>query len=390
MGRNKKDLWTREWGKAELAEPARAALQSPLLREAYEQYLVAYRQDLNSYYPGINALALAIIIVDLAARYPADWISQFEDDDAAARELKEIRRSKEQIANALQLRFAYVDKPEASSEEDKNDPWLMVSAGDLSLLTGTNAKRAIFFYRKAATQAPFILDATRKQLSLFSALGVAEANVKEALTYFGPGAEDVQKGRIDRLILFTGHRVDEAKREKPRFPAAMEGVARDAIRAAVAAEKSVTTGAIFGVAGGANGGDILFLEVCAELGISTEMMLALPEGPFVARSVAADDPMWEKRFYAQLRKHPNPPELAKNEDLPQWLQGKKGYDVWQRNNLWLLSEALCRSPENLTLIALWDGERGDGPGGTENMVKLAREHGAKVIPLNTKALFGLP
>ena len=233
LGRNKKDLWTREWGKAEPAEQARVALQSPLLREAYDQYLVAYRQDLNSYYPGINALGLAIVILDLAARYPDDWLDQFADEDAAAQELKEIRRNKEQIANALQLRLAYVDKPEASSEEDKNDPWVMSSAGDLSLLTGANARRAIFFYKKAATQSPFILDAARKQLLLFAALGVLKANVNEALAAFVPGAIDVEKQRIERLILFTGHRVDGANREKPRFPAAMEGVARAAIRDAV-------------------------------------------------------------------------------------------------------------------------------------------------------------
>jgi hypothetical protein len=299
------------------------------------------------------------------------------------------RQSRHWLASVIVRPDADV-KPEASSEEDKNDPWLMSSAGDLNLLTGTNAKRAIFFYKKAATQAPFILDAARKQLLLFAALGVSESNVNEALKSFGPGATDLQNERIERLILFTGHRVDGAKREKPRFPAAMEGVARDAIRAAVTAEQSVTNGAIFGVAGGANGGDILLLEVCEELGVPTEMMLALPEGPFVEKSVAADDPTWEKRFYAQLRKHPNTPVLAMNEELPQWLQGKKNYDVWQRNNLWLLSEALCRSPENLTLIALWDGATGDGPGGTENMVNLARERGAKVIHLNTNALFGLP
>lgn len=80
--------------------------------------------------------------------------------------------------------------------------------------------------------------------------------------------------------------MDSANREKPRFPAAQDEVARNAIREAV----------------GANGGDILFLEVCEELGVPTEMMLALPEGPFVEASVAADDPKWEKRFYAQLEK----------------------------------------------------------------------------------------
>ena len=51
---------------------------------------------------------------------------------------------------------------------------------------------------------------------------------------------------------------------------------------------------------------------------------------------------------------------------------KKNYDVWQRNNPWLFSEALCRAPKLLTLIALWDDEAGDGPGGTEHGVNLAK------------------
>lgn len=76
-------------------------------------------------------------------------------------------------------------------------------------------------------------------------------------------------------------------------------------------------------------------------------------------------------------------------ELPKWLQFKSGYDIWQRNNLWLLSEALCLAPKNLTVIALWDGETDDGPGGTEHMVSLAREHSACIIRLDTRALFGL-
>jgi hypothetical protein len=47
------------------------------------------------------------------------------------------------------------------------------------------------------------------------------------------------------------------------------------------------------------------------------------------------------------------------------------------------------SPRNLTVIALWDGEPDDGPGGTEPMVSLANERGARIIHLDTKALFGL-
>jgi hypothetical protein len=118
-------------------------------------------------------------------------------------------------------------------------------------------------------------------------------------------------------------------------------------------------------------------------------MLALPEDQFVEQSVQADDLAWVRRFYAQLEKHPHAPVLSKTPELPKWLQFKKGYDVWQRNNLWLLGEALCRTPAHLTVIALWDGKTGDGPGGTEHMVALARERGARILHLNTKTLFGV-
>ena len=81
--------------------------------------------------------------------------------------------------------------------------------------------------------------------------------------------------------------------------------------------------------------------------------------------------------------------LADLPELPKWLQFKRGYDIWQRNNLWLLSEALCLAPKNLTVIGLWDGEAGDGPGGTEHMVTLAKDRGARFVRLDTKKLFDL-
>ena len=52
------------------ADQAALAIKSPWLADAYEQYLMAYRQDLDCYYPGLNALALAVIIIELAARFP--------------------------------------------------------------------------------------------------------------------------------------------------------------------------------------------------------------------------------------------------------------------------------------------------------------------------------
>jgi hypothetical protein len=389
LGRNKKDSWRRSWENAAQNGRPRMALDSPLLVEAYQQYFTAYRQDLNSYYPGLNALGLAVIILELAAKFPDVWNAQFADEDEAAQSLKEISRKREEIAHALQLRFDSVDGPEASAS-DKQDQWLLSSAGDLSMLTMPTAKRALYFYKKAAAaQGDFILDSARKQLMLFAELGVLQSNVSEALKVLPGDAGTPSVERIERLVLFTGHRIDAAGRENPRFPAAKEGVARNAIRAALEGEKNITHGSMLGVAGGANGGDLLFLELCEELDIPTQMMLALPDDQFVEKSVQADDVQWVHRFYAQLEKHPHAPVLSKTPELPKWLQFKKGYDVWQRNNLWLLGEALCRTPAHLTVIALWDGQTGDGPGGTEHMVALARERGARILHLNTKTLFGL-
>lgn len=194
----------------------------------------------------------------------------------------------------------------------------------------------------------------------------------------------------DEVILFTGHRIDTAGRETPRFPAAMESVARDAIRRSLQDHlPNYTAAKVLAVAGGAAGGDLLFLEVCQDLGIKTELALPLPAGRFVEASFDNDHTYWLERFHRQLQKHGNVPILAAQPELPAWLRFKNDYDLWQRNNLWLLSNALSQRALHRTVIALWDGETGDGPGGTEHMVSLATARAAQFIWLNTKQLFGL-
>jgi hypothetical protein len=390
LGRNKKDLWTRSWSNAASdEEKARKAIDSPLLMEAYEQYLDAYRWDLNSYYPGLNALFLAVIILELATRFPDLWSAPFVDDTSANLRLAEIRRKRDQTTQSLQLRFDNADAP--VPEGAKQDVWLLSSAGDLNLLTQPpNPRRASYFYKKAAALGgDFVLDSARRQLLMLSQIGVLNVQIEEVLRAFPPESAPATNQRIDRVLLFTGHRIDSANRAKPRFPADKESIAREAILRAVAEEKDLTSGSILGIAGGANGGDILFLEVCDDLGVETKMLLALPENQFIEASVDNEDKSWLRRFRAQLEKHPNTPVLAGSPELPKWLQFKRGYDIWQRNNLWLLSEALCLAPKNLTVIGLWDGKAGDGPGGTEHMASLARDRGARFIRLDTKKLFGL-
>src|SRR6185436_19343177 len=84
-----------------------------------------------------------------------------------------------------------------------------------------------------------------------------------------------------------------------------------------------------------------------------------------------------------------------SEYLPAWLRSKPDYGIWQRNNLWMLFNALNEgcdpksSDPNITLIALWDGDAADGPGGTSDLIDKVEHLGARCEVINTKELFGL-
>ena len=99
-------------------------------------------------------------------------------------------------------------------------------------------------------------------------------------------------------------------------------------------------------------------------------------------------PSWVEEFN---RLHGSRPVrvIGEMKELPRWLQDKSDYNVWQRSNLWMLFNALAAGSENVTLIALWNQQAGDGPGGTGDMVAKAEERGAKIIVLDTKEVFGL-
>ena len=115
--------------------------------------------------------------------------------------------------------------------------------------------------------------------------------------------------------------VDKPERSQPRFPAAQEAAARAKIKEAVA--KEVADGALtLGIADGASGGDILFREVCAELGVPTQVYLALPPKQYIAESVAPAGGNWVERFNALYARLPVR-ELAKLKELPRWLLAKR-------------------------------------------------------------------
>jgi hypothetical protein len=388
LGRNAKTRWKNDWqgDPQETAQERRTrALRSPWLEQSCEAYFRGFAADLNHFYSGLNALAMESILIELARALPEVWSERFDQVSEAASALDERQRRREALAAAVGLSIA--GEQTRLQRAGKTDVWAEVSAADLRCLTSKRPSRVADAYRKALAGAPdFTVEAVRDQLSLYQRLDLLAENVEAALAACGP-VPPAPGPRDTRILLFTGHMIDAAGRPRPRFPPDKEDVAREAIGRAIERELERPGGVAGGIAGGASGGDILFHELCADLGIPTQLFLALPKGTFIAESVAPAGGNWRERFDRLIAKLPTR-VLAEMKELPSWLVEKPDYSIWQRSNLWMLHNALARAGGEVSLIALWNGERGDGPGGTGDLVERARQRHAEIDVLDTTVLFG--
>ncbi len=388
LGRNAKSHWTDDWRKAEsLPERQRGALTSPYLEESLEAYEAAFKEDLNHFYSGLNTLAMLTIQSELAQLMPNVWAERFDDDDVAQRELESRKKHIQKLSASVDLSIKAT--AERLKMEERTDVWAEISDAFLCFLTSNRPAKVSNAYRRALVDAPeFVSDAVRRQISLFQDLGLFNENVEAvgSMVQPAPAVAPVAAGP-KRVLLFTGHMIDAPGRAEPRFPPEKVDVAKEKIAEAVASEQQIADGIAYAICGAANGGDILFLQVCESMGIPAHIFLALPREIYIRESVADAGPQWIEEFNRLVRSRPVR-VLCESKDLPRWLQDKPKYNIWQRNNLWNLHNALAAAGgENVTLIALWNGAPGDGPGGTEDMVEKAQERGAKTIILDTKKIF---
>jgi hypothetical protein len=174
---------------------------------------------------------------------------------------------------------------------------------------------------------------------------------------------------VMHTILFSGHMIDKPGRSDPRFPASKEHAAVEK-----AGEEKCS-----GIAAAACGGDILFHESCRSLGVPSEIYLGIPVDAFEQTSVAFAGVGWVERYrrlVSELPVHVLFPEATAD----------AGDEVWAKANEWMLGAALEGGGSEMALIVLWDGEGGDGPGGTRHMVVTAKKIGADVEIIRTQSL----
>jgi tetratricopeptide (TPR) repeat protein len=372
-GSNEKQQWVAGWIALDATERCRAALASPGLQAASEYYERALSQDLNSFYPALVALSLVTIRKELIDRDPAPWKEQFgsEAEEIVARDLM------------LKKLAALAGTARLALDADLTSEWRAMGMADYQFLVAEKPGQAIAAYRTALKgQAQFKAGAARRQLQMFADLQLKADRIKEILAMFAaPQAPDPPASHV---VVFTGHMIDAEGRTPPRFPEKCVPAARDAIRRWLTELKPN-----LGIAAAACGGDIIFHEVCGELNIPTDVRLVIPPNLFVNTSVAHAGLPWVDRFWALVNTKKQQDRLASlcdTKELPDWLKRKDKYAIWNRANLWMLEYALSKIPQRLTVMALWNGEGGDGPGGTADLLARAKSLEATPLIVSTKTL----
>jgi hypothetical protein len=370
-GRNEKTLWRLEWDKLENVVERRGAATNRRLRKAYEAYRTAYLFDLNHYWAGLAALQQGTIALDLSKEEM--WQDTFDKVDQALVYRAELKRQLDAlqviVSQAIEAALARM------SRNDQNRVWAEISAADLLFLSEERPTRVVEAYRESVPKNGFFAwNAARGQLELFTKLGYKVELANKVISTIDtlvvrPEVDDI--GDL-HVVIFVGHRIDKAGRALLRFPPDREPQARNLIREALSKAKKgwrrieVLTSA-------APGSDILCHEVCSELGIDSIVCLPMPKDIY-ARFAFGDFDDWRSRYLELIGRRPIL-QLSNQEGLPRWLEGS-GIDPWERGNSWILEMARTRGAKKITLIALWDGKTvGDAPGGTAQMVQIARNAG---------------
>jgi hypothetical protein len=181
-----------------------------------------------------------------------------------------------------------------------------------------------------------------------------------------------------KVFLFSGHMVDAPGREHPRFPGALEGAVREAISGKL--DQHGAGPGDLGVGSAACGSDLLFAEGLLQRGADLRLCLAFPEPEFLMKSVAFAGETWVDRFHevtarAQVDVFPADSPLSLSTS-----------DPYERTNLWMLETARQLCDHDIVFLCIWDGQGGDGPGGTAHMVETVNAVGGTVERIDPKSL----
>ena len=125
-----------------------------------------FRRSLDSFYPGLNALSLLTLAVELAKANPEVWESRFDTEEQAKAELDSLQIQRQNLVGAVGMSFDAEKK--RLQQTGKTDRWVDIGLADYLFLTSKKPMKVAFAYRSALAGAPdFYFDSARAQIELF-------------------------------------------------------------------------------------------------------------------------------------------------------------------------------------------------------------------------------
>ncbi len=317
------------------------AARNRYLAAAFEIYEAAYREAVtqssteDAYYTGINAAAMALL----------------RNDQRTARAIAvEVRR--------------LCDAALQHAQEGAGEYWIRATLAEADLILGNiDLARTEYAEALAAAGRRFgDVSSTRRQARrLLGHLGEPADWLDEALA-------------IPPVLVFTGHMLDRPEREAPRFAPAMLDEVAARIRREV---ERIGPVAAYGSA--ACGADILSLEAVHAAG--GEIHIVLPFPPEEFRRVSVDflpDGDWGQRFDRLIEAADEIHTVSEH-----FATGSES--TFEYTNLVLTGLGILRADRlgtSVAGLAVWDGARGDGPGGTGSVIDLWRRHDFDVVRID--------
>ncbi len=309
LGRTYKDLAT---------HASTAVTRAQNLKRAAEIYGQAFAST-GGYWSGINAATMNLLIGNVDAA------------GALAGQVRELCQS-------------------VLFQQGVDEYWPLAALGEAALIVKNWAEAEDWYARAALAGA-----------GRYGDLHSTRRNADLILQHLGADSQKIDRSlHIPPIVAFAGHMIDRDDRTEPRFPKELER--------AVAAEIGAwidKANPKFGFASAACGSDILFLEAMLERGAEISVVLPYNQEEFVRDSVDfIPGSGWRKRFERVIDQSARV-IVASIEKLE---IGGVSYDFC---NQLLLGLAAIRSHQlesQLIPLVVWNGQPGDGPGGSSSVV----------------------
>lgn len=410
LGRIYTSIWKNCWIHiSDLEERRQAAFNAyQWLIKSIDTYLKGFHVDLNVHEPGIKALNMAGVLIELADRYD-------EPDDPDA-DVARIRDLLPELRGTLGLTL------KAGVLYKSPDYWTLASLGEWHLTRGDGVRHVSRMYRKSLSYARknvFHIQSSLKQVKLFQNLGLYEESCEAAERILSNEIKRIESGHSaiedseyplpqtdKRSFLFTGHRLDcDAAEAAGRFPEDLEQEVRRQIDASLDRGNADWNDHGF-VPGASCGGEIVFIEACLDRGMKVHVHMPCTDAEFINDFVGYGGESWIERFYA-IRNHPKVNiyyqservgALKDNVDMLEYKQAlspkeykkQRQWNSLVRNSRWTLYASLVLGIEKLKVIALWDlkSETAEDQDGqlVSGMVDHAEKMGCIVDKLNITKL----